>query len=89
MKCRVADYHAYEPFDVIVSRAYASLVVFCRSVAHLMEARTRLMTMKTGLDSKEADELDSKTYELNEIHLKAPGIAGKRSLVIIINPDNS
>jgi 16S rRNA (guanine527-N7)-methyltransferase len=83
VKCRVEDYHAPEPFDVVVSRAYASLVVFCQSVAQLVEKGTRLMTMKTGLDTQEADALDSKYYELHETHLKVPGIAGKRSLVII------
>ncbi|MEE8366184.1 MAG: 16S rRNA (guanine(527)-N(7))-methyltransferase RsmG [Gammaproteobacteria bacterium] len=83
VKCRVEGYHAPEPFDVVVSRAYASLANYCQSVAHLVENRTRLMTMKTGLDAQEAEALDSRYYELHETHLKVPGIAGKRSLVII------
>lgn len=83
VKCRVEGYHAPEPFDVVVSRAFASLANFCHSAAHLVENQTRLMTMKTGMNTREADALDSRYYELHETHLKVPGIAGKRSLVII------
>lgn len=83
VNCRVADYHAPEPFDVIVSRAFASLINFCQSVAHLIESRTRLMAMKSGLDDSEADALDREDYALHETRLKVPGIAGKRSLVIV------
>ena len=83
VKCRVADYHAPEPFDVIVSRAYGSLVKFCQSVAHLVENRTRLMAMKSGLEDGEADALDLKSYTLHETRLKVPGIVGERSLVIV------
>ncbi len=83
VKSRVESYHAPRPFDVIVSRAYASVVDFHQNVAHLVENRTRLMTMKAGLDPQEANALDSKFYELRETQLKVPGIAGKRSLVII------
>ncbi len=83
VKCRVEDYHAPEPYDAIVSRAYASLLKFCQSVSHLVEDRTRLLAMKAGLDIEEADALDSRVYELHETHLSVPGIVGKRSLVCI------
>lgn len=83
VKGRVADYHAPEPFDVIISRAFGSLTVFCQSVAHLNESKTRLMTMKSGLDDSEADALDREKYDLHETRLKVAGIAGKRSLVIV------
>jgi 16S rRNA (guanine527-N7)-methyltransferase len=82
VKSRVEDYHAAEPFDIIVSRAYASLSGFVESVKHLSQPETRLLTMKTSLDSTEAGALDGTKYLIEEIELQIPGINSKRSLVM-------
>jgi len=82
VKSRVEDYHASEPFDIIVSRAYASLSGFVESVKHLSQPETRLLTMKTSLDSAEAGALDGTKYLIEEIELQIPGISSKRSLVM-------
>ena len=83
VQARVQDYHAPDPLDFIVSRAYASLTEFCDSVAHLMAPHTRLLTMKTGLRPEEAGKLDSSRFKFEEEILQVPGIRKKRSLVAI------
>jgi 16S rRNA (guanine527-N7)-methyltransferase len=83
VQARVQDYHAPDSPDFIVSRAYASLSEFCDSVAHLMAPQTRLLTMKTGLKTQEAVELDGSRFAIEEDILQVPGIREKRSLVAI------
>ena len=81
VKSRVEDYHAAEPFDVIVSRAFTSLSNFADSVAHLCQAETLMLTMKTGISKEEAEKLDTEKYSMQETGLRVPGITEKRSLV--------
>lgn len=83
VQSRVQDYHAPDALDYIVSRAYAPLAEFCDSVAHLMEPKTRLITMKTGLRQEEVEQLDTHRYAYEEKIIKVPGIAESRSLVTI------
>ncbi len=80
VKSRVEDYHAAEPLDIIVSRAYASLSGFAESVAHLMRPETMLMTMKTGFEKIET-ALMSTQYDRREYDLQVPGISEPRKLV--------
>jgi 16S rRNA (guanine527-N7)-methyltransferase len=80
---RVQDYHAPDALDFIVSRAYASLADFCDSVAHLMNPKTRLVTMKTGLKSTERQALDEDRFTIEEQELTVPGIRETRSLVTL------
>ena len=83
VQSRVQDYHAPDALDFIVSRAYAPLAEFCDSVAHLMEPKTRLITMKTGLRQEEVKQLDTNRFACEEKTIKVPGIAESRSLVTI------
>ena len=81
VKSRVEDYHAEEPFDIIISRAFTSLSNFADSVAHLCQVETLMLTMKTGISKEEAKKLDTEKYSMQETGLKVPGITEKRSLV--------
>jgi 16S rRNA (guanine527-N7)-methyltransferase len=81
VKSRVEDYHAAEPFDIIVSRAFASLTNFADSVAHLCQSKTVVLAMKTGLSKEETGNLNTVKYSMQESELRVPGIADKRSLV--------
>jgi len=83
VQSRVQDYHADDPFDCIISRAYAPLAGFCDSVAHLVRPGTRLLTMKTRLEPRETDELDRERYLFDEERLNVPGVDEPRSLVAI------
>lgn len=80
---RVQDYHAPDSLDFIVSRAYASLSDFCESVSHLLDSKTRLLTMKAGLKQKEKQDLDQNRFKIDELELEVPGIREARSLVKI------
>ncbi len=83
VQSRVEDYHAAEPFDIIVSRAFATLSSFVASVQHLWQSETRLLTMKTSLGSAEAGALDGTRYLIEETRLQIPGISSNRSLVTL------
>ena len=80
---RVEDYHAPDSLNFVVSRAYAPLAEFCDSVAHLLTADTRLLTMKTGLKPAEIQQLDTHRFAFEEETVKVPGISETRSLVTI------
>lgn len=80
---RVQDYHADSPFDVIVSRAYASLQDYVSSVNHLWYADTRLISMKTELSETELQAMQAHQYQLAVTQLQVPGIEEKRSLVTL------
>jgi len=84
VKSRVEDYHAPEPLDIIVSRAYASLSQFTESVAPLMQPQTVLLTMKTAMDENEIAAFNEQTYEKQEFDLQVPGIREHRSLITVI-----
>ncbi len=83
VQSRIQDYHADSCFDVIVSRAYASLLNFIQSVDHLWQPETCLLTMKTDLTETERQQLDASHYQLKVTRLQVPGVAEKRSLVTI------
>ena len=81
VKSRVEDYHAAEPFDIIVSRAFTSLANFTDSVAHLCQTETLMLTMKTDIGRQEMESLNTEKYSMQETELRVPGITAKRSLV--------
>lgn len=83
VQSRVEDYHSPDSLDFIVSRAYAPLAEFCDSVAHLLEPKTRLFTMKTGLRQKEVQQLDTCRFVFEEEIINVPGVSETRSLVSI------
>lgn len=82
VKSRIEDYHADQPFDVIVSRAYASLVDFIHSVAGSAQKGTLMMAMKTGLEDERA-VLDENRYDQQVHDLQVPGIADSRKLITV------
>ena len=83
VKSRVEDYHAAEPFDIIVSRAFTTLAGFADSVAHLCRTETLMLSMKAGLGEDETAALNGERFSMQETGLQVPGIAENRSLVSI------
>lgn len=82
---RIEDYHHAQSFDVILSKAYASLSDFVQSTRHLCSAQTILLTLKTGLQEqqKKGAYLSQHHLHLEEIFLMVPGIDEPRSIVTI------
>ena len=82
---RVEDYHHASSFDVILSKAYASLSNFVTSTQHLCSESTVLLAFKSGLQAQEKQELDLSGKQLDETFLTVPGINEPRSIVTIKN----
>lgn len=83
VQSRVEDYHAASTFDVILSRAYASLHDYIASVQHLWQPGTRLIIMKSALGESELQQIRAQDYRLDVTSLQVPGIAEQRNLVTI------
>lgn len=83
VQARVQDYHAGSLFDLIVSRAYASLQDYVSSVDHLWKVDTRLISMKTELGGDELQAMDDYPCALEIRQLQVPGIDEKRSLITL------
>ncbi len=93
VRSRVQDYHANAPadeaaFDVVLSRAYASLLDFARSADHLWSRSTRLMTLKTEPEETELSALRERGVRIDITRLAVPGIDAPRSLVILERQDS-
>lgn len=80
---RVQDYHPKTQFDVIVSKAYASLSDFEASVHHLVSQNTQLLTFKSGLNAGELQQLKSENYRIEETYVKVPNVSEPRSIVCL------
>ncbi|MBL7004275.1 MAG: 16S rRNA (guanine(527)-N(7))-methyltransferase RsmG [Gammaproteobacteria bacterium] len=79
---RVQDYHQ-QTFEVILSKAYASLADFVQSVNHLCTQDTVLLTLKSGLDALEKKQANVPESHIEEVFLSVPGVQESRSVVII------
>jgi 16S rRNA (guanine527-N7)-methyltransferase len=80
---RVEDFQPDQRFDVVISRAFASLDDMTSSCAHLLAENGRFMAMKGVYP---VDELESmpKHFALHSAHpLKVPDNEGERHLLII------
>jgi len=87
VRSRVQDYHAEAFFDVVLSRAYASLRDFTASVRHLWSPATRLMTLKTEPEADEVCALREQGLHIDITRLRVPGITAPRSLVLLERTD--
>ena len=76
---RVETWHA-APFDLIASRAYASLLEFTSSTRHLLAEEGTWMAMKGRVPSAELAELGSSTVFHVE-PLGVPGLDAERCIV--------
>jgi len=80
---RVENYHHEKSFDVILSKAYASLSDFVLSTQHLCSDDTTLITLKSGLSKAEKKNIDLSNKCLEETFLTIPGINESRSIITI------
>ncbi|MDZ7686757.1 MAG: 16S rRNA (guanine(527)-N(7))-methyltransferase RsmG [Gammaproteobacteria bacterium] len=79
VRSRAEDYNGR--FDVVTSRAFASLADFSRMTAHLLSSRGRALAMKGTIDSDELDEDLSPLLPEAVRVLTVPGISAQRHLV--------
>ena len=84
---RVENYLPSEPnseFDIVLSRAFASLTDFVKLSARLCSATGSLVAMKSDPDEFKLGEIIYNDYKIIEIkQLQIPGVNAKRSLVVV------
>ncbi len=81
---RVESFESTEPFDVVLSRAFASLGDMAGACRHLLAPDGRFLAMKGAYPAEELEEV-SPHYELKAVYpLAVPGLAEQRHLVEIM-----
>ncbi len=84
VQSRAESYHCPQVPDIIVSRAFSSLRLFCERTRHLLGDQSKLLAMKGQYPQAELDELPP-GYKPGKVHvLSLPGEAGERHLLEII-----
>ncbi|MDH5424973.1 MAG: 16S rRNA (guanine(527)-N(7))-methyltransferase RsmG [Gammaproteobacteria bacterium] len=86
IQARVDDYQANQPFDTIISRAFASISDMLGLVGHLVTAETTVLAMKADSEEEISQmPTDYKlAYTIEQIHeLTVPGLQAKRQLIAI------
>jgi 16S rRNA (guanine527-N7)-methyltransferase len=85
---RVEDFNPDRRYNVVLSRAFASLQKMLALTAHLCRPGGRFMAMKGIFSDQELSEIE-KTYKVERvIRLSVPGLDGERHLLeISVNQD--
>ncbi len=90
--CRLANFTVFNdrveklavpPFDVITSRAFASLKDMTDWTEHLLDENGVWLAMKGKLSEEEVGELDTTRFEVTSVPLQVPGADVERHLVVI------
>jgi 16S rRNA (guanine527-N7)-methyltransferase len=86
---RIEAFRAEQPFDIILSRAFASLRDFTMLTGHLLAQQGRMMAMKGQLDRAEVAEIPQ-GYRLEKtLELTVPGLEQEQRHLLIISRDDS
>ncbi|HKT32654.1 MAG TPA: 16S rRNA (guanine(527)-N(7))-methyltransferase RsmG [Gammaproteobacteria bacterium] len=81
VQARVEDYRAPDPFDTVITRAFAALADFLAVSAHLGGPGSRWLAMKGAPSESELRELPP-GFQLAAVHaLKVPGLDAQRCVV--------
>ncbi len=83
---RVEQADPGEGYDVVVSRAFASLPDFVGGAAHLLAPGGWLLAMKGRWPQPELDQLD-RGWQADAVALTVPGLEEARHLVVLRRPD--
>lgn len=81
---RVEAYHPAEPFDMIVSRAFASLADMTRWCQHLRAADGCFLAMKGQFPQDELDAISDDYELLASQALQVPDVEGQRHLLTLM-----
>jgi 16S rRNA (guanine527-N7)-methyltransferase len=82
-EARVEDWQTPQPFDRIISRAFAALADFVALSGHLLAADGRWLAMKGKVAPAELEALPAGRV-IEAIHpLEVPGLQEARSLVVV------
>jgi len=81
--CRVESLQPAEKFDVVVSRAFASLEKFTSITSHLLQPEGEFWAMKGLYPEQELSELEKHYIVVGHHSLRVPGLDGERCLIRI------
>ena len=82
-QARVQSFQTAEPFDAVLSRAFASLQHMMQGCRHLLAPEGRLLAMKGAYPSQELDAVGRDCTKLAVHSLAVPGLGEHRHLVEI------
>jgi 16S rRNA (guanine527-N7)-methyltransferase len=78
---RVEAYAPEPRFDLVISRAFASLADMLRATAHLVAAQGRFLAMKGAYPAAELEALPEGFVFEEAIRLRVPGLDAERHLI--------
>jgi len=82
-QARVETFRIAEPFDMVLSRAFASLQDMTHSCRHLLAPGGRLLAMKGVHPAQELEDISQTCTQVAVYPLVIPGLAEQRHLVEI------
>lgn len=81
---RIEKFNPPQPFDVIVSRAFASMSKFVACSERLCAENGILVAMKSNMEKHNKDSVLGKTMRvLDVVDIAVPGVAAKRMVIIL------
>ncbi len=81
VQSRMQEYQPGRSFDMVISRAVASLGMLYRQSVHLLRPGGRMLFMKGAVPEQEMDALPEDHAELHIERLNVPGLAAERHLL--------
>lgn len=83
---RVEEYIPENPFNTLISRAFASLIKTVKLTSHLIDNKSIVVAMKGVLPLHEIVTLEQAKHMVKAVQLHVPRINGERHAVIIYPP---
>ncbi|HHH45061.1 MAG TPA: 16S rRNA (guanine(527)-N(7))-methyltransferase RsmG [Gammaproteobacteria bacterium] len=81
VQSRMQEYQPGRSFDMVISRAVASLDALYRQSVHLLRPGGRMLFMKGAVPEQEMDALQENRADLHIERLNVPGLAADRHLL--------
>ena len=78
---RVENYQTKHQIDMVVCRAFSSLVEIAKKAQHLLSRDCKILAMKGKFPEDEISELSEEVKVSNIVELKVPGINSERHLI--------
>lgn len=83
VQARVEAYRPEQPFDTVLSRAFASIADMLKTAGHLCRPGGQLLAMKGTYPAEELAEMPAEYRLVRTEALRVPGLDAERHLVII------
>lgn len=80
-QARVESFQAADPYDVIMSRAFASLQDMVKGCRHLLAPKGRFLAMKGACPDEEIEAVKEQGASVEVYPLKVPGLTEQRHMV--------